>query len=114
MLLCRRWAWSTTTPPTAFAMLPPEFELRLKDILPQRPESLFESKRYQCFRINTLKISVEEAHRLLSDRKIDFQKVSFCPYAIMVKKTAVEEILNSEVVNGGLLYAQGLESLLPV
>jgi 16S rRNA (cytosine1407-C5)-methyltransferase len=94
--------------------LPPDFELRLKEILPQRPASIFEPRRYQSFRINTLKISIEEAHALLSNRKIDFQKVNFCPYAIIVEKSAAQELLRSDLVNDGLLYAQGLESLLPV
>jgi 16S rRNA (cytosine1407-C5)-methyltransferase len=94
--------------------LPPDFELRLKEILPQRPASIFEPRQYQCFRINTLKISVEEALTLLINRKVDFQKVDFCPYAIIVKKLAAQEILNSDLVNNGLLYAQGLESILAV
>ena len=92
--------------------LPPDFELRLKEILPQRPASIFEPRQYQAFRINTLKISVEEAHALLSNRKVDFQKVDFCPYAIIVEKSAAQELLKSDLVNDGLLYAQGLESIL--
>jgi len=94
--------------------LPPDFELRLKEILPQRPESIFEPRQYQSFRINTLKISVEDALSLLSDRKINFQKVDFCPYAIIVEKSAAQDLLKSDLVNDGLLYAQGLESILPV
>jgi len=94
--------------------LPPEFELRLKEILPQRPASIFEPRQYQSFRINTLKISVEEAHTLLSNRKVDFQTVNFCPYAIIVEKSAAQELLKSDLVNDGLLYAQGLESILAV
>ena len=94
--------------------LPTDFEDRLKEILPQRPASIFEPRQYQTFRINTLKISVEEALTLLSDRKIDFQRVDFCPYAIIVGKSAAQEILKSDLVNDGLLYAQGLESILAV
>jgi len=99
-----------------FDRLPPDFELRLKDILPQRPASIFEPRQYQCFRINTLKISMEEAHTLLLNQKVDFQKVDFCPYAIIVDKERghinVSPFL--DLVNDGLLYAQGLESILPV
>jgi len=94
--------------------LPPDFELRLKDILPERPDSIFEPRKFQAFRINTLKISVQEAHALLLSRKIDFQKVSFCPYAITVDRTVGQELLKSDLANEGLLYVQGLESLLPV
>jgi tRNA (cytosine49-C5)-methyltransferase len=94
--------------------LPPDFELRLQEILPQRPASIFLPRQYQAFRINTLKINIEEAHALLSNRKIDFQKVDFCPYAIIVEKLAAQEILKSDLVNDGLLYAQGLESILAV
>jgi NOL1/NOP2/sun family putative RNA methylase len=94
--------------------LPPDFEARLKEILPQTPASIFEPRKHQSFRINTLKISVEEAHALLSKRGIDFQKIGFCPYAVMVEKAVAQEILNSDIVNDGLLYAQGLESILPV
>jgi 16S rRNA (cytosine1407-C5)-methyltransferase len=92
---------------------PPEFEERLKEILPQRPESIFEPRQYQTFRVNTLKISIEEAHRLLLGRKVDFQKVDFCPYAVIIEKSAALELLK-DLVNGGLLYAQGLESILAV
>ena len=94
--------------------LPPDFEVRIKEILPQRPACAFEPRPYQTFRINTLKISVEEAHALLLSRKVDFQKVAFCPYAIIVKKVTAQEILKSDLVDNGLLYAQGLESILPV
>jgi len=96
--------------------LPPDFELRLKEILPQRPASIFWPRQYQSFRINTLKISVEDAHTLLSNRKIDFQKVDFCPYAIIVdtKRGHFKVSPFLDLVNDGLLYAQGLESILPV
>jgi 16S rRNA (cytosine1407-C5)-methyltransferase len=105
-----------TTPSTVFAMLPPEFEFRLKEILPQRPESLFKPSLYQCFRINTLKVSIGEAHELLAHRGIDFQKVGFCPYAVLVDKKGDKFKVSPflDLVNDGLLYAQGLESLLPV
>jgi tRNA (cytosine49-C5)-methyltransferase len=92
--------------------LPAEFELRLKEILPQRPACIFEPRQYQAFRINTLKISVPEAHDLLSARKIDFQQVDFCPYAIIVDMKKVSPF--PDLIDGGLLYAQGLESLLAV
>ncbi len=97
-----------------FDRLPPDFEIRLKEILPQRPACIFEPRPYQSFRINTLKISVAEALSLLNRAKVDFQKVNFCPYAIIVGTSAARELLNSELVNDGLLYAQGLESILAV
>ena len=92
--------------------LPPEFELRLKEILPA--PFIFEPRQWQTFRINTLKISVEEAHTMLLNRKVDFQKVNWCPYAIIVDKSSAQELLKSDLVNNGLLYAQGLESILTV
>jgi len=101
--------------------LPPAFEERLKAILPaplnagpEWPGSLFAPKQFQSFRINTLKISVDEAHAMLVRRNISFQKVDFCPYAVLIEKSAAEELLKSEVTAQGLLYAQGLQSLLPV
>jgi 16S rRNA (cytosine1407-C5)-methyltransferase len=94
--------------------LPPEFEARLNGILPQRPEGLFQTRPKRSFRINTLKISIEEAWALLSARKIDFQRTDFCPYAIIVEEEAAQDILKSEMAANGLLYAQGLESMLPV
>ena len=94
--------------------LPPAFEERLKAILPQRPLCAFEPRVVQCFRINTLKINIEAAHALLIDRKIEFQKVDFCSYVIIVDKITGQEILKSDLVSDGLLYAQGLESILPV
>jgi 16S rRNA (cytosine1407-C5)-methyltransferase len=61
-----------------------------------------------------LKISVEEAWRLLSEAQVDFQKVSWCPYAMVVLKTKAQELLRSNFVKDGILYAQGLESMLAV
>jgi NOL1/NOP2/sun family putative RNA methylase len=94
--------------------LPPDFEARLRDILPEWPASIFEPRRVQTFRVNTLKISVEEAHALLLSRKVDFQKVDLCPYAVIVERSAAQELLKSDLVSDGRLYAQGLESMLPV
>jgi len=94
--------------------LPPEFEARLSEILPERSPSLFHTKPFQCFRINTLKVSIEKAHELLAKRNIPFEKISFCPYAIFVERARGQEILSSELASEGFLYAQGLESMLPV
>jgi len=94
--------------------LPVEFEVRLKDILPQWPATLFEPRLFQSFRINTLKISIEAAHKELLNRQLVFQQVEFCPYAVILEKAFAQEILRSDLVNEGFLYAQGLESMLPV
>ena len=94
--------------------LPKDFQLRIKEILPQGPVCLFGPRPYQAFRINTLKISVEEALKQLSVSQVDFQKVSWCPYAIVVPKTVAGELLKSDLVKDGILYAQGLESMLAV
>ena len=96
--------------------LPTDFEARIKEILPQGPKGIFEPRSYQTFRINTLKISIQEAHSLLLSRQVDFQKVDFCPYAIIVemKSGHIKVSPFQDLVDGGLLYAQGLESLLPV
>ncbi len=94
--------------------LPADFKTRFNEIHPESPESIFQPRQFQYFRINTLKISVDEAYRVLSERNIDFQKSDFCPYAVSVTKTAAQELLRSDLVNDGRLYAQGLESMLPV
>jgi len=94
--------------------LPPEFEARLAEILPQKSEGLFEPKAYQSFRINTLKISIEKAHELLKERNIAFEKPCFCDYAITVDRSHAQELLKSDLVSQGLLYSQGLQSMLPV
>jgi NOL1/NOP2/sun family putative RNA methylase len=94
--------------------LPEAFELRLKEILLQRPASLFAPRSCQTFRVNTLKISVEQALDLLLHQNIAFKKADFCPYAVIVDKAAARGILDSDLVKDGLLYAQGLESIVPV
>ena len=94
--------------------LPEDFEARIKEILPSMPVSIFEPRSFQAFRINTLKIGVEEAWKLLSEAQVDFQPVSWCPYAIVVAKAKAGELLRSNFVNDGILYAQGLESMLAV
>ena len=53
--------------------LPADFEARIKEIIPQGTASFFEPRRYQSFRINTLKIAVKEALALLDERKIGYQ-----------------------------------------
>jgi len=94
--------------------LPDQFEERINEILPQRPVGIFEPRQFQTFRINTLKISVDEAKAILVKREVHFETVSFCAYAIIVPKEQAGELLKSELVTDGLLYAQGLQSLLPV
>jgi len=93
--------------------LPPDFEPRLKEILPQWPASIFEPRPCQVFRINTLKITVQGAHALLAERKTAFEKVDFCPYAVIVD-TKKGSFPLDDLVDQGILYAQGLESMLPV
>ncbi|MDE1921337.1 MAG: RsmB/NOP family class I SAM-dependent RNA methyltransferase [Candidatus Omnitrophica bacterium] len=93
---------------------PTEFEDRLKEILPQRPDGIFGPRAWQSFRINTLKTGVQEAWDALSRAQVDFRKVDFCPYAVLVPKSAARELLKSDLVADGLLYAQGLESILAV
>ncbi|MDE2027172.1 MAG: RsmB/NOP family class I SAM-dependent RNA methyltransferase [Candidatus Omnitrophica bacterium] len=94
--------------------LPLEFQTRLKEILPQASEAWFAAKARQSFRINTLKLSIQEALDMLAQQGVDFQQVSFCPYAVLVDKPAAQGLLRSDLAAKGLLYAQGLESILAV
>ncbi len=94
--------------------LPKEFAQRLELILPQRPAGIFGPRAFSSFRINTLKISIAEAKALLTQQGLAFQMVDFCPYAVIVHAPQARRVLDSALVSGGLFYAQGLESLLPV
>ena len=102
--------------------LPAEFESRLNEILPQRPAGLFEPKSWQSFRINTLKLTVEQAHRLLANRRVDFQQVDFCPYAILIderiselQNNSIEQQLASESIDVTLPgRSLGLGSIHPI
>ncbi|MBF0512249.1 MAG: RsmB/NOP family class I SAM-dependent RNA methyltransferase [Candidatus Omnitrophica bacterium] len=94
--------------------LPPDFLIRLKDIAPQAQEFGFGQRAWMSFRINTLKVGIDEAYGKLKEHGVDFKSVGFCPYAILVNKETGQRLLESKLVQTGLLYAQGLESLLPV
>ena len=94
--------------------LPEDFETRIREILPPGADCAFEGRVLQTFRVNTLKGSVEEALAGLSERKIDFKRVDFCPYAFIVEKSVGGDLLKSDLASEGRIYAQGLESIVPV
>lgn len=99
-------------------LLPAEFLERLKDILP--PEnfdsvaSCFSCRPVISVRINTLKISIKKAVDVLKKSGITFRQVPWFKTALVLEGVTPEAFGQMNLVQEGMLYRQGLSSMLPV
>jgi len=98
--------------------LPEKFIDRLKEIVPQRHyasvmESL-SSPRVNVVRINTLKTTGDDIKEALNNAGIFFEEVSWCPEALILQKGNSENATLISLISKGLIYRQGLSSMLPV
>lgn len=74
----------------------------------------FDANRWTWFRVNLLKIDIESTLRSLRDLGITFQMDPDLPDAGFVLPEQREALLDSKLVENGLVYVQGLASQLPV
>lgn len=98
--------------------LPPLFLERLTEILPEDICASvldgFQNIRPLTLRINTLKIQPEAVLDTLRERGIPFQAVSWYGDALIVPRSAEDELKKTGYFDNGHLYRQALSSMLPV
>lgn len=97
--------------------LPEKFLRRLEEIVPavelSRVLGSFGRSRRVSLRVNTLKITVEEARARLGAAGISCQAVDWCPEAlVLARDDYAEGSVARELEAEGHIYAQGLSSLL--
>lgn len=66
------------------------------------------------FRINRLKITVEEVEKLLQSEGISYQKISWFEDAFIIENKAEDDIKSLSIYEDGKIYLQSLSSMLPV
>ncbi len=97
--------------------LPDLFVERLSSIVPvaQLPEILesFNPNR-KSFRINTLKTTLQQGYAKLKEQGFSPQAVPWFEAAFVLDLESAQKLLENPIVSEGLVYAQGLESMLSV
>lgn len=98
--------------------LPLQFLERLKLILPDelQGEALktFSRPSPVSVRINTLKVKRSELLERLAEKKIDFTPVPWYQDALVLGHISRKDLGELDLLKNGLIYGQGLSSLLPV
>lgn len=101
-----------------FNVLPAVFLERLQQIIPSQhfAEVLdsFGRESAMSVRINTLKMSRVHILQELTERKIQYQDLSWCQDALILPKLSPQDYGQLDLVKRGCLYRQSLSSLLPV
>lgn len=97
---------------------PANFLVRLRDLIPpQHLEKCLESfwgERRVSFRVNTLKVTVQELEEELAALGVTFQRVPWLPEAYLAPPESREILVNSHAFLEGWLYIQDLSSMLAV
>lgn len=73
----------------------------------------YSKKRYTTFRVNTLKISLEEFEEKIKQLNIDVEPFNSINGAFILKSD-IELLKNTEFYKNGYIYLQSLSSMLPV
>ena len=73
----------------------------------------YNKKRYTTFRVNTLKISLEEFKEKIKQLNIDVEPFNSITGAFILKSD-IELLKNTEFYKNGYIYLQSLSSMLPV
>lgn len=69
--------------------------------------------RLPTCRVNTLKATDEQVMELFRQQNIAFERVKGIPHAFKIKNRTDRELLESSINQNGLIYLQGLTSMLP-
>lgn len=95
-------------------MLPDDFLKRFNQIVPHHgdAEACFRPKNFKSFRVNTIKIKRDDVWLYLKDHDIPYTLVSWYADAFIVDAKYSPVLLESLLCTQGMIYAQGLESML--
>ena len=98
--------------------LPHRFVERLQKILPdEKFQSFlphFSREKHLSLRINTLKVTREDAMEYLKAQGISYSEVGWCKEALVLKEISKRTFREDPWVGEGKLYIQNLSSMLPV
>ena len=73
----------------------------------------YSQNRVVSLRVNTIKATSQEICNELLRNNIEFEKVSFCDEALVIKNTNEQEIKELDIYKNGSIYLQSLSSMLP-
>lgn len=73
----------------------------------------FSQNRVVSLRVNTIKATSQEICNELLRNNIEFEKVSFCDEALVIKNINEEKIKELDIYKNGSIYLQSLSSMLP-
>lgn len=73
----------------------------------------YSKKRKTTFRVNTLKTNAEDIEKILNEKGIPYEKVSWSKEAFILNSTTEKEIENLDIYKSGKIYMQSLSSMLP-
>lgn len=97
--------------------LPAPFLERMKTIIPleqkDRVYRSFIEEPVTSFRINTLKVSIEDAEDFLIRSDIPFHKVDWIENAYWVSPDKREQLMDTKLYNEKGIYIQNLSSMIP-
>lgn len=73
----------------------------------------YSQNRVVSLRVNTIKVTSQEICNELLRNNIEFEKVSFCDEALVIKNINEEKIKELDIYKNGSIYLQSLSSMLP-
>ena len=73
----------------------------------------YSQNRVVSLRVNTIKATSQEICNELLRNNIEFEKVSFCDEALVIKNTNEQEIKELDIYKNESIYLQSLSSMLP-
>ncbi len=73
----------------------------------------YQVKRKTTFRVNTLKVQIQEVIEILEQNNIEYDTVEWSKEAFILKNVSENEVRNLELYQEGKIYLQNLSSMLP-
>ncbi len=96
---------------------PEAFEKKLRRLIPanywEKVYKSFNEERPTTFRANTLKITARELREKLEQEGFKVENVLWCKDAFILRKGKQKDLEKTSLYQGGLLYVQGLSSMVP-
>lgn len=83
------------------------------DEITQKIVQGYMAKRKATLRVNTIKATGEKVRSELQKNNINFEDVSWCKEALIIKDALEKDIENLEIYKNGEIYLQSLSSMLP-